>query len=369
MRTTWVVLTGVAVAVGGCEGLGSPVESLDQPIIAGTLDTNDPAMMEMIAVKGNAAARCTATLITPRILLTAAHCVAETSGYAYVVFPGSNDNGISAKDVLQVKAAVFDPKFGDPRNGHDLAVIVLTSPSAIPPVPFNRMALDKAVGKPARYIGYGLSNGVTQSGAGVKRETTAPIAQLSKTLVLIAPNPHGACNGDSGGPMLFDFGGGETIVGIGSFVDDTTCRGSSYYQRVDTQTAWIDEQIQKYDPAATPTSDGGVAADARAADAASPPDTMHGGPLTGIFADARAAEPDGAVAPPRSEPGPDAGVKADARAKADTQPEPQPEPQTANLTSSVSGGCSYGGGAGPSPLAAAGGLASVLAWLGRRRRR
>jgi hypothetical protein len=368
MRTTWVVLTGLALAAGGCEGPDSAVESTGQPIIAGALDTHDSAMMEMIAVKGNAAARCTATLITPRILLTAAHCVAETSGYSYVVFPGNDDNDVSAKDVLQVKAAVYDPKFGDPRNGHDLAVIVLAAPSAIPPVPINRAALDQAVGKPARYVGYGLSNGVTQSGAGVKREATAPIAQISKTLVLIGPNPHGACNGDSGGPMLFDDGNGEAIIGIGSFVDDTTCRRNSYYQRVDTQTAWIDEQIQKYDPTGTPpTADAGAAPDAaRTVDAASP-DVMRSGPLTGIFADARPAEVDAEVdpVPPPMKPEPrrDAAAPPDARV--------EPEPETENLTSTVSGGCSYarapGGGipAGATTV----GLALALAWLGRRRHR
>src|SRR4051812_42477426 len=136
MRITWVLLTGLAVAAGGCGGPegsagAGPLGSSAQPIIAGTVDTGDPAIVELVAINGQMAAKCTATLVTPHVLLTAAHCIAETPNYRYVVFPGNDDSKISAQNILSVATAVYDPKFGDPRNGHDLAVVVLDKPMAV----------------------------------------------------------------------------------------------------------------------------------------------------------------------------------------------------------------------------------------------
>src|SRR5205085_387948 len=130
----------------------------------------DPAIVEMLAISGNMGAKCTATLISPHILLTAAHCIAETQGSTYLVFPGNDDSRISKSNVLAVRTAVFDPGFGKPQNGHDIAVVVLVDALPQKPIPINRASLDPWVGKPARYVGYGLTNGVNQTGSGVKRE-------------------------------------------------------------------------------------------------------------------------------------------------------------------------------------------------------
>jgi hypothetical protein len=48
----------------------------------------------------------------------------------------------------------------------------------------------------------------------------------------------GACTGDSGGPILYDTGGGhEVIVAIDSFIKNANCKGTSYAYRVDTAYA------------------------------------------------------------------------------------------------------------------------------------
>src|SRR4051812_18960985 len=74
MRTNWLSVTGLtlplALSAWGC----SPPDAADtldpatgRPIIAGMADTGDPAIVELIAIKGNMAAKCTATLISPHI--------------------------------------------------------------------------------------------------------------------------------------------------------------------------------------------------------------------------------------------------------------------------------------------------------------
>ena len=51
MRISWVVFTGLTVIAGGCQGPELPVASLGRPIVAGTVNTGDPAIMEVLSFK------------------------------------------------------------------------------------------------------------------------------------------------------------------------------------------------------------------------------------------------------------------------------------------------------------------------------
>lgn len=355
MRNSWVALTGLAVVAVGCQGPGAELASISQPIIAGTPTTGDPAIMEMLSFRGQIGARCTVTLITPRILLLAAHCFVETPGFERFLFTGNDDRNAPEKDLIPLKTTVFDPQYTTPRQGHDMAIIVLDTPMAIRPIPINRAPMEQAQGKPVRYVGYGITTvGNPQSG-GVKRHNTAPLAQVSRLLLAVGRNEHGVCEGDSGGPMLYDDGKGESIVGVGSFVTNPACLRESFYQRLDTQMAWLDAQIQKYDPGgAAPPPDGGSAdgspsspADAGASDQR-PPATE---------ADAQAVDSaPGKVAPPDARP-------RDPAPPTTTDPEPTPPASRA-----ADGGCSYSrrGTEGSAVLLLA--LAALGLWRRRRPR-
>jgi hypothetical protein len=350
LRIPWVVLTGLAVAASGCEAPGSRLESASRAIVAGDLDTGDPAIMELLGFKGNTGVRCTATVITPHLLIAAAHCIVETPGFQRFVFPGNDDRNVAEKDMLPVKTVVFNPLYGNPRQGNDFCIVVLDRPLAVRPIALNRASLDNAQGKSVRYVGYGLVTVGDSSTGGIKRQNTAPLAQVSNILLTIAPNAHGVCEGDSGGPMLLDDGQAESIIGVGSFVDAPACRRDSFYQRVDTQLAWIDEQIQKYEPGGTaPPADGGVI-DAGGppvvADASATPDVNT--PPAVVDAQVPAAD----SAPPMAASTPDAGRGAVVRPASHTE-----------------GGCSYSRGPRHQVGGALMSALLALAWALRRRRR
>jgi MYXO-CTERM domain-containing protein len=369
MSTTHVLAIGVLAASSGCLAPPPATESVAQPIVAGAADPADPAMVELFAIQRNSVAKCTATLITPRILLTAAHCIFETQGARYRVFLGNDDGNVTAKDLLPVTAAVFDPMYSNNAVSHDIGVVVLAAPLSIAPVPMNRDPLPAtAVGQAARYVGYGLTDGVAQRGDGRKRAATAPIAQITQTLIRIGKNAHGTCNGDSGGPLLMDTGAGEAVIGVVSFGDDATCRTNSFFQRLDTQLAFVDQQIKKYDPgvalpdAGRPAAADGAAPPVRSSDAApiadvAPPDPPGPGPL------------DAAAPPPDSGPGPDLGALP-------SPPAPVPAPDAGAtgmpvrmVDRAASGGCScavgHDGGHGGAVTSLAG---LLLAWASVRRR-
>jgi hypothetical protein len=364
VRIRWLLATTLLLAA--CTG-DPQVAPARRPIIAGPVDNGDPAIMELLSFRGNTGARCTATLITPRLLLAAAHCLVETPGFQRYIFPGNDDSNVTPQDTLAVKTVVHDTRYGSPRQGNDFSIIVLETPLAIRPIPLNRAPLDGAQGKPVRYVGYGISIVGNLNSGGIKRHHTAPLAMVSRLLLTVGPNEHITCEGDSGGPLLLDDGkgGGESIIGVSSFVDAPACRRNSWYQRVDTQLAWIDEQIQKYDPGGlAPAADGGAgdggppaSSDARADDAST---------LAPDGADARTAEVDGA--PPATSPPPPPSGAADARA-ADTPPRADPPP----ISPPPPGGTAQadGGGCRMFPDRAAGGnsallpaLLLALAWLG-----
>jgi hypothetical protein len=245
------------------------------------------------------------------VLLTAAHCVAENAGALFGLFYGASNDTLNAQTFVPAQRAVAHPAYNINNEAleHDLAVVVLASPAPMAPLPMNRQALGaENIGQPARYVGYGLSDGVARTGSGIKRETTQAIAEIRRTYIRIGTNPHSACNGDSGGPLLMKGADGrEAIVGVVSFGDDEHCAQSSYFQRLDTQIAWVDEQIARYDPDAllpppvVVAGDGGASPAGGSADAtvglapeAEPP--VVTAPVTG--SDAGAEQPQ---APPVTE--------------------------------------------------------------------
>jgi hypothetical protein len=360
MRMSWVALTGFAIFGSACRPADAPIELAEQPIVAGTPDTGDPAIMEVLASRGNAGSRCTATLISPRLLLLADHCFVETPGFTYQVFPGNNDGGNgSARGMLPIKTILQDPQYVTPRRGDDFAIVVLETPMTARPVPLNRAPLDQAIGKTVRYVGYGLTTPNDPGSGGVKRQNTAPLATVSPILLSLAPNAHGACNGDSGGPLLLDDGGGESIIGVASFVVNPPCQRDSFYQRLDTQLAWIDEQIRKYDPPG-----GAAPADAGLGDAGSA-NTPDARPVEDAVVpagdDVRGAEVDAASG--KGSRSPDAaGVAPQPNVDA------QSEPPTAGATHDTAGGCAVARSAGRPGTAEIAALLLGLLLLRRRRR-
>src|SRR5256714_3897683 len=186
-KATWVSFIGLAATAWACEAPRPRLESLPQAIVAGAPDTGDPAIMELLSNKGNLWARCTATLVTSRVLLTAAHCFVETPGFRHAVFPGNDDTNFTEKDLLPLQATAFDPAYGNPRQGHDFAVVVLASPLPIRPVPINRASMTEAQGKTIRFVGYGLVNGLDPATGRGTRQSTSPRPPAQQAVTLAHP--------------------------------------------------------------------------------------------------------------------------------------------------------------------------------------
>ncbi|WP_437819891.1 S1 family peptidase [Sorangium sp. So ce1078] len=219
-------------------------------IIGGTIDEGDPAvaMLWISAAGQDTGDRCTASLIAPQVLLTAAHCVLpdKINGKTVTAFFGTYSDGEEGTWVNVVETH-YDPEYDHTNKpaGHDVAVAILEEPVTIQPLPYNRAPMtEDMVGDPVRLIGFGDDHEIWGFG-GVKHHVSTIVNTVTPTLLGLGDRDHHTCRGDSGGPALMDVNGVPTIVGVTSFGASqapSTCT-EGWDSRVDISLDFIDQFV------------------------------------------------------------------------------------------------------------------------------
>lgn len=239
-----------------------------------------PSLVYVQATEGKHGFSCTGTVVAPRIVLTAAHCVEDiekgtfTPATDYAVSTGVADpSRAGPPNIFHIVATHVFPGF-DPGVLHgDAAILVLDRPTTAPPLSMAGAA-DAALyggGAEVRLTGWGLTKANAKEAPANLQMTTMqvkpssfckqktkdfykPYLATAQVCVLSANKKSGGCFGDSGGPAIGRRADGTAVqLGVTS-TGGPACSTTvpTVLTRVDFVSSWVSEWIAATENGAPP---------------------------------------------------------------------------------------------------------------------
>lgn len=205
--------------------LGDSAATLDNAITDGHETTLYPTVGLVLGVGG-----CTGTLIGPRTVVTAAHCLE----------PGVEIFFHLGSEIFAPERVVFHPEFQDLR--HDIGLLRLTRPANVLPAIASRSAPE--AGAELTFVGYGVTAESSRDFGEKRMAKNSLNGEMDATTFSVTGTGDGVgnvCHGDSGGPAFAEIDGVEQLVGTVSY-GEGPCGTDATFTRVDAFVDWLDAE-------------------------------------------------------------------------------------------------------------------------------
>ena len=213
---------------------GTPVPAGQQPWVAALLDAN----LQQV---------CGGSLIDPRWVVTAAHCIDSNSNSVRV---GSIDRTAGGQ-VIAVTQRIVHPAYNPRTSANDIALLQLDTPAVgIAPIPVSTVT--PAVGSVVRQMGWGSTVSTGNGGSQFLMQLNSDVLPLANcTLNAGAGNvcvrgttTASACWGDSGGPATFNGALIGAVSGAGNPLGNpASCSVNVLYTNLAQYRNWIYQNV------------------------------------------------------------------------------------------------------------------------------
>lgn len=232
----------------GCVSATLVLAGPSQAVVGGEPDTAHPYVaalqipLELPVTETTRFGLCSGAMISPTVMVTAAHCFPGSPWPVLVHFGPAVPSGVAIPGVA-IRHSGFTPAPGGIGGAltNDLAVVLLQGPAPVASfasLPAAGQADTLGKKESVTVVGYGVGAFVGPMPVGERVRRAADMEVVDRnglgagSHLRLSPRGADACFGDSGGPAL----SGETILAVNSFSTNGRCQGS-YAYRLDTPAA------------------------------------------------------------------------------------------------------------------------------------